>query len=223
MTKPIAWSYSALSKFETCPYQFYRVKVAKDVKDSMNEAALWGNRLHKAIEDHITGKKEMPKEFHKYRRYADRLIATDSGMVKAEQQLAITPRFKPVSWFGKDVWCRGIIDAAVFNKSGTHALLLDWKTGKRKPDSDQLALFAGLAFIHYPQLKTATTGFVWFKDGKVDKEQYHRTDQKDIWREFLPRVKRIEDAHAQNKWPCKPSGLCRGWCPVKDCDFYEGR
>jgi hypothetical protein len=46
-----------------------------------------------------------------------------------------------------------------------------------------------------------------------------------LWQEFAPRVQRLEEAHQQNKFPKKPSGLCNKWCPVphKLCEYRGGR
>jgi hypothetical protein len=105
--------------------------------------------------------------------------------------------------------------------NGNKALLLDWKTGKRKFDSSQLKLFAGLAFAHYPQVEIVFTGFVWLKEGKIDKDTFTREDVPAIWQEFVPRVRRLERAYEEDKFPPKPSGLCSKWCPVPNrlCKF----
>jgi hypothetical protein len=119
----------------------------------------------------------------------------------------------------KNVWCRGIIDIGVVGSK--KAYLLDWKTGKHKPNSDQLMLFAALAFAYYPWIEKVVCGFIWLKDSKFDKEIYTREQIQEIWSEFLPRVDRLEIAFNEDKWQAKPSGLCRNWCPVgkKLCEF----
>lgn len=33
MSKPVAWSYSALTSFETCPHRHYETKIAKTIKE----------------------------------------------------------------------------------------------------------------------------------------------------------------------------------------------
>ena len=51
MSKPVTaapWSYSKIKSFETCPKQFYHVKVAAEYPEATNEAMLYGNRLHTA-------------------------------------------------------------------------------------------------------------------------------------------------------------------------------
>ena len=60
MAKPLAWSYSALNKFATCPHQYYETRVLKNFVDEPGEAALWGTYVHKCIEDAITDGAAMP-------------------------------------------------------------------------------------------------------------------------------------------------------------------
>lgn len=215
-----AWSYSALNNYETCPYQYYRLKVKKDVKDTMNEAALWGNEVHKALDKYIRGTAPLKPTMKQYKALAD-AFKNANGTVIAEQQLCINQDHEPTDWFAKDAWCRGIIDVGVMR--GKTAMFGDWKTGKRKLDNDQLMLFAALAFAHYPQLESVTTGFVWFKEKKVDKAVFHRERQHEIWQHFESKLVKLERSFEEDRWPKKPSGLCRGWCPVKDCPNYEER
>ena len=107
----------------------------------------------------------------------------------------------------------------------TDRYLVTHNTGKRKPDSEQMMLFAGLGFIAYPQVKVIDTTFIWLPDKKVDRETFRREDAADIWGAFLPRVKRMEMAYndGPDAHPKKPSGLCNGYCPVKDCEFWTPR
>ena len=134
------------------------------------------------------------------------------GKVTAETKYSLTETLHPTEWFGKDAWCRGIIDLMICNDD--KALVLDWKTGKVKPDSDQLKLFAAFVFHTHPDINTVSTGFIWLKEGRITKEKYERSDLSDIWKGFLPRVRRVEMAFEEDKWEAKPSGLCRNWCPV---------
>ncbi len=76
---------------------------------------------------------------------------------------------------------------------------------------------------HFPEVEEVETGFVWLKDKKIDKERFTREDIPKIWQEFLPRVIKLESAYERDSWPCKPSGLCKGWCPVKTCDYYKDK
>jgi hypothetical protein len=78
-------------------------------------------------------------------------------------------------------------------------------------------------FIQYPEVQVVNTGFIWLQDKKMDKEVFMREQTYDIWGAFLPRVRRLEEAHEKNHWPEKPSGLCRGWCGVSTCAHWKPR
>ena len=100
------------------------------------------------------------------------------------------------------------------------AMIPTHNTGKPKDNHEQLMLFAALLLHHYPELEVIRTGYVWLAHGsKITSKEFTRADVPQIWEEFLPRVKRLQQAVDADKWPKKPSGLCRAWCPVLDCEF----
>lgn len=219
--KKAAWSYSSLSSYETCPRKHHRLKVAKDIIEKESEQMKWGNEVHKALELRIRDGLPLPDSMAKWEPLILKLLSR-KGKPVAEQQLCLSPSLSPTSWYGSDSWCRGIVDFTMFD--GDKALALDWKTGKPKTDHDQMMLFAALLFHHYPELDKVTTGYVWLAYGnKITSKTFLRSDLQKIWQEFLPRVKRYQIAHDENKWEAKPSGLCRAWCPVTDCEFNGRR
>jgi hypothetical protein len=212
------WSYSSLTAFETCPRQYKHVKILKDVTEIKHEATTWGSTVHKHLEDRARDGVPLPASIAHYEPIVAPIIDS-KGQKIIEQQFALAADMKTTTWMADNAWCRGIVDIGVLTRKS--ALLLDFKTGKRKTDSTQLKLFAGLAFAHYPDIRTVYTGFLWLKAGKVDKQRFERDDIPMIWAEFLPRVKRMERAFAEDKFPPKPSGLCGKWCPVPryKCEF----
>lgn len=221
MPKRPAWSFSALNQYHTCPYQYYRLKVKKDVKDTMGEAALWGNEVHKKLEERLQGK-PLPERFKQYESMARPFDRVD-GKVFAERKLTLNENMEPTGFFAKDAWCRGIIDVSVLKTHQRSAFVGDWKTGKRKPDSDQLKLFAGLIFAHHPEIDRATTAFIWLKEKTTDREVFTRDQAPAIWDHFNRKLRPLEASFENDKWPKKTSGLCKGWCPVRDCPYWEPR
>lgn len=209
------WSYTSLTGFETCPRRYYHTRVAKDVVEPESEAMLWGNTVHKALENRVKGE-ALPKHLSHYEKYAQRILALP-GTVHTEQQIALTRDLTPTTWFAKDVWVRGVFDVVV--DQGKRAVILDYKTGKRKPESTQLELFAALASCVYQSAQKINTMFIWLKDKKIDGANYALEDIPGIWARFTRRVERLEEAHATNVFPPKVSGLCRSWCPCKQCEF----
>ena len=104
---------------------------------------------------------------------------------------------------------------------GDKAIVIDWKTGKRRPDFMQLELFALQVFKHYPNIKKVKSTFVWLKENKTDTETYTTKDTSVMWQNILNRIERINQSCKTNNFPARPSGLCR-WCPAQHiCEYAQ--
>lgn len=194
MAKPSdmpAWTYSRLESFETCPRKFYHLKVIKDVVEPPSVHADWGTRVHTALEDFVKHGVVLPEGMTQWEPLALK-IARLPGDKLPEYQFALDRDFSPVDW--GQAWTRGIADLLVLN--GDKAAVMDYKTGKRKP-SEQLQLYAAYTFATFPEVQQVTTAFVWLKDRKIDKAALSRANAAGVWRELVPRVRRLE--HADRK------------------------
>lgn len=221
MTYP-AWTYSQLDSFESCPKKFYHTKVARDIVEPPTVHTVWGNKVHTAFEDFINDGTLLPEGMTQWQPLANKIAALP-GEKLAEYRYAIDRNFNPSPW--KQAWTRGIADLVV--KHGDKAAIMDYKTGKRKP-TEQLDLYAAYIFHTHPEINVVSTGFVWLKERKIDwnvsktdRKPFTREEVPIIWQNLLPRARRLEMAYEKDKWPAKTSGLCRGWCPVKHCEFYK--
>lgn len=213
-----AWSYSALKDFLQCPRKYQLMKVTKEIP--FGETSLQieeGKQIHKALEDRLLTKEPLPEELVHMESFIQKL-ETSEGNIFGERKMTIDAEFKPVSWFDKGAWCRGIADVGLEKQKAIW--IGDYKTGKRWVDSAQLKLFAALAFYHNPELKKAKTSFIWLKEKKIDNETYTREQLPEIWKEFMPKLARLERAYEEDKWQEKPGPLC-AWCPAKkhQCKF----
>jgi hypothetical protein len=217
MRKPSAWSFSVLGAYETCPKQYHEVKVLKNYREIQGEQLKWGNAVHKAAENYLVANEPLPNNCAAYQSMLDK-IKQAPGETLGEQRYCLTQDFKPTDWFSPNAWVRGIVD--VMKKKDDVVWAGDFKTGKFKPDSDQLKLFAGLIFHTHKEVDTIRTAFIWLQDGKLTTETYRRADIPDIWNAFLPRVKRLQHAHETDTWEPRPSGLCRKYCPVTSCPHH---
>lgn len=217
--RAFAWSFSALDTFEVCNKKYYHLKVAKDVKDSDNDAARDGKFVHERMKERVCHKVSLPIQLRQHENIAARFAAAD-GEKHGEMQLALNYKLEPASWFGKDVWVRAIVDLLIVK--GTKATLVDWKTGKRKERFDQLRLSAAILSRYMPEIEEFQLVFVWLKDGEISPpETLKKSEMRKVWNEFLPRVKNITDAIATTTFPAMQSGLC-GYCPVSECpNWYE--
>lgn len=220
MAKKFAWSYSALTGFETCPKQHYHLRVKKDIREAPSEAMQWGNRVHKALEDRVKTGRPLPDSLKQHEQLCQKFV-NSRGVVTTEQRLALNADLEPTEYFARDVWLRGVFDVSV--KRGPQVAIFDYKTGKRKPDSEQLKLFAAIAFASDKTVEVVHTTFLWLNSKEVDKQTFLAKEEPLIWQEFEPRVSAMEEAFETNYFPARPSGLCRGWCAVKHCEHWEPR
>lgn len=215
--KPTPWSYSSLTSFETCPRRHKLTRITKEVVEPTSEAMRHGTQVHEALEKRLLGT-PLPDKYQQYEPVVAAVLATP-GEKSAELKFGLTKSREPTDFFGTDAWVRGVLDVAVVRSED--AVILDYKLGKPRPDSDQLRLFAAAAFSLFPEVQTVKTGFVWLAYNRLDKETYQREDAPAIWQEFEGRVTRMTLAYEVDQFPPRPSGLCRAWCPVprRLCEF----
>lgn len=225
-SKKRAISYSQLSAFETCPKQYFHTTIRKDVKRTESAQMREGKAVHRALERFVKHGAALPTTLNHLLPIMEefRAVAKTEGIeVCVERQLAITEQMAECEWFGPDVWMRAIVDLALI--AGTRALVIDYKTGKPKADPDftQLKLAAAMLAIPYPQIETWDVGFLWTVNGERDGITISKADLTGVWNDVLPRDARLQSAVRNDAFPANPSGLCRGWCPVMTCPYYEGR
>lgn len=221
MAKAFSWSFSKLKNFETCPKRHYEIDLAKNYVEAIEPGGPldWGNRVHKAMADALTGKSPLPPEMADYQKWVDRVLA-GPGTLFVEQKYAITKDFGKTEFFAPNAWYRGIGD--VVRIAGPVGLILDWKTGGIKIDSVQLMLMAQCLFSHFPKLQKVRSEFIWLKEDCTTPEVYTRQDLADAWIGLLERVHMLEHAAKTQTYPPKPSGLCRSYCPVSSC-IHHGK
>jgi hypothetical protein len=206
-----------LESFETCAWRHYLTKVTKEVSDPPGPAMSRGRIIHKSMENRVKHHVRLPIALADHEPLVARLeTLAEGGRIEAETQMALDQNYRTSSWFGKQTWVRAVTDVSVFKKT---AFVGDWKTGKRKDEATtQLKLSAVVLFATHPWLQEIRNSFIWLDEPnpklRLTSETYRRDESAAIWREFLPRVARLENAHAQNQWPKRPSGLCRNHCPV---------
>lgn len=221
MSRVVPWSYSSQDGYNTCPRQFYEVRIAKSVKQEPSEAMLWGNEVHKALEMRAKEGTRIPKSMRHFELLTDKIINAP-GKTYAEYKLACTKKLKPASFWDEDCWARGVGDLIKIRENGTHAAAFDWKTGKRKPNSKQLSLFALLVMANFPKVETCDTAFIWLKSpSNPTIGHYTKDDILDIMKQFVPTLKDMQHSDKEDVWPEKPSGLCYGWCPVTHCKHWR--
>lgn len=207
------WSYSRLKNYETCPKRHFHYDVVKDVKDD-DAGASEGIDAHKAYSARISKGTKLPMGLTQHEPILAKLEALP-GEHYSEQKLALTSDFKPTSFFSNDVWFRTIIDfAAVMAPS---AAVIDYKTGKPKSDTTQLALMSATVMHILPEIEKVKAALLFLNHNTAERAEYKRENLPRIWADILPRVHKLE---AEEEYPPKPSGLCVRYCLVTQCPFH---
>lgn len=217
MTRKFVASFSAIKDYETCPFKYYNERVTRKYEQPKNEAAIWGDEVHKKIEHCINTGDALPPTMEKYQTIVD-IVANSPGDIYPELKLAVTKDFTPCDFFSPDAWLRGICDLFVVN--GHRAGALDWKTGKKKKETSQLDIMACLGMAQFPEVEYVISSFVWLQEPsptRVNPKIVAREDTEELHADFRRRIGNIEYSMAQNCWPMQQSGLCRNWCPVREC------
>jgi len=212
-------SYSKLSKFETCPYQWLEQYVNKAIQFVSSPATEWGSAVHDALDNRFKMGEPLVGRFESYESHAQVLErqAVDAKLL-SEYELVIDREGNRVAWDDPSAHMRGRIDVAIFYPDG-RMLIADHKTGNRRV-SEELEFFTLLSFKLHPEVERIKTAFLWYKTGdKPDMKLYTRADIPEIEDKFAGKCRRIEEALELDKFPKKKSGLCAKYCGSPSCNF----
>jgi hypothetical protein len=211
------WSYSSISLFQQCPRKYYRLRVAKDIVEPVQEHLLYGSAVHKAAEEYIKNDVELPEKFKFIQPHLD-ILKSLPGEKLCEYEMGLTKEFEPCAFKAPNVWMRGIADLLIIN--GAKARIIDYKTGKssRYADTKQLELLSLLVFKHFPQVKEIKAGLVFVVAEDLVRAEYTEEEQKTIWSKWIPELSRLEKSYEVNVWNPKPNFTCKNYCSVLDCE-----
>jgi CRISPR/Cas system-associated exonuclease Cas4 (RecB family) len=216
------WSHSALNSYESCPRRYFFTKIDKSVVEPPSEALTYGREVHKAIEHYAKKSTPFPYGMGHLVEVVNPFLVPDS-MILVEQQLALDEFKQACGWFDSRVWVRTTIDLAAIK--GPNAVVVDWKTGKRKEDDDQLALMAACLMEQRPEIEAVHSFFAWLQEpesSRLVQSSYTRADLGAIWARFAARVESYQTAHTELNFPPLPGPFCKRYCPVKQCEYNGG-
>lgn len=211
----LQWSISAIKDYEGCPKRYYATRIAKTHRPIETEQLTWGRRVHEHLERRVTENVPLPDSL----AHIESVIAAlldGASHVEAELPVALDEHGAACDW--SSAWLRGIIDLAVFDNDG-RALILDYKTGKRRRDFDQLRCYS--AILCAVGIKKVIAVYVWLQDKTFDAIEVTADEAQTIIAEIFERMRRAEHDLKEEKIIAKPSALC-AYCPlVYECE--EGR
>lgn len=230
--KPFSWSHSAISDFDTCPYQYAHKRIYKTIPYEETEATIWGTRVHKVAEDLLNGKEvNDPEAEVLVKPYVNSILASQPDFLGVELQLGLTEDWKPC---GFKEGCGRII-SDVFIKKGNKVTVLDWKTGKRRDkhgnpktiSNDQLIINCIAAAIHYPDAQYFNAKYIYVSetDPAFRTPGIEPVERKDLLphlKTLTEKINRMKEAILYDVFPYRVQGLCRAYCGAFDCP-HNGR
>lgn len=164
-----SWSFSALQVFESCKYHSKLARLDRVPDLQPKTAADRGTAIHQEAEDYVTGKATFTNNLRFFKDDLTALAAHyTAGRVVCEQEWGFDEKWVCTDW--KSAWLRLKCDAVCF-LDPTHAVVIDYKTGKRFGNeikhSEQLQLYAVTALIRYPDLEQVTCELWYFDQNEL--------------------------------------------------------
>lgn len=164
-----SWSFSALQVFESCKYHSKLARLDRVPDLQPKTAADRGTAIHLEAEDYVCGKSPLT---HNLRFFKDDLTALAAhyaaGRVVCEQEWGFDKSWALADW--KSAWLRLKCDAVCF-LDPSHAVVIDYKTGKRFGNeikhSEQLQLYAVTALIRHPDVEQVTCELWYFDQNEL--------------------------------------------------------
>lgn len=217
-------SFSKLSKFETCEYQWFCQYVEKNIQFVDSPATVWGSDVHSAFDERFKTGIPLEGRFADYEKYATLLEQQAHGAkLFSEFELVVDVDEKQTAWDSPTAHLRGRTDVQIFYPDG-RCLIFDHKTGSRRPN-DELEFFSMLTFMIFPEVHTIKTLFAWYKEVdengncKTDSKIYKRTDLPAMRTKFSEKINKIESALEFDTFKKSKSGLCRSYCGSPTCNY----
>lgn len=218
MPTPKPWSHTALDTFKTCPRMYEAKYILKSVVEPETEQMRWGKMVHKHFEDRQAVATPLPPELEPHEAFMQRL-EDKPGVLFTEVKGGIDRKLRPCAFFVPDVWVRVIKDWEKVD--GKTATIVDYKTGKPHQKPEQLALFALHTFVLHPQVELVNAQYYWTQTLSSTKKVWGRHEIPLLWKYFTADLRQYAEAYQTNTWQPRQSGLCGGWCPVTECEFWR--
>lgn len=220
----MAYSYSSLSKYLQCERAYYHTYVAKDATYTSNEAAEWGSACHDFLDKAIRGETEVTPRFEFLAPIVHKVRALDSK-VETEYPISFKDSWVPTDFKDKTAFIKGRLDCLIWHPTDPNrAKILDWKIAKYKPENYvlEMEMFSLLTFKRHEEVNRIDTNLIWLKE-------IHAPTARTFTREGLPevednimsKIERIENSVKEDKWPCRRSGLCYGFCSARNCENWQ--
>ena len=216
MNLPIL-SHTFLSNYENCPRKAWHMYIARDLPwEEATKEMIAGREVHELADKSL--KNNLPQLAPD--PVTTEYILNSDGIKEYEHKMAITEAGSACNWQVDMTWFRGIADVSIV--APPNALILDWKTGKKREDPTELEGFALLLKAHYPNLEYIGGAYVWLNHGGMGAlHDLSRAPEK-AYRRIKNQWEGLKARPLEKEWNATPNALC-GWCRVKTCEHWRAR
>jgi len=212
----MSWSYSKLLYFEQCKLR-YKLKHVDRVPEEKNPAADRGTLMHAHAEDFVMHRTNSLD--NSLLKFSDDFIALrerfKEGLVSCEGEWGFDTAWLPTNY--KTAWLRMKADAVAYNKAMDHAIVIDYKSGKRFGNEvkhgEQVQLYALAAMIREPRLQNITVELWYLDKDELTTVNYTRARALALIKPFDKRAARIDKAHKTGVFEPNPNVFTCQWCP----------
>lgn len=215
------WSFSSMKQWSNCARQYHEVKVLKNFVVPDTAQTLYGKDVHTALENYVKDSTPLPKNYRKYQKAIDALIAIP-GTKYTELKMGLkADRVTACDFDDLDYWVHGIADLVIVDNSVAYCV--DYKTGSpRYADTKQLKLMALMIFAKFPEVKVVEAGLLFLAHDEFVPDTYVRGESEQLWKRFYEQLQLFDIYTTSGNWPANPSGLCKKYCAVTTCQ-YNGK
>lgn len=181
-----SWSFSKLLVFEQCPLRYKMQHIDRVPDLQPKTAADRGTAIHQEAEDYVTGKGQFTNNLRFFR---DDLTALAShyaeGRVVCEDEWGYSRNWTVCDW--NTAWLRLKCDA-VCHLTPTHAVVIDYKTGKRFGNeikhARQLQLYALCSLVRFPEIEKVTCELWYFDQNELASFEMKRSQLAKYLKQF---------------------------------------
>lgn len=215
-----SWSHSRLAEFEKCKFKVWLKNVERIEEPErplpagkMEHANDRGSRVHDECEQYVDGRSDyMPAEAERhFAHHLDLLrILYAEGQVSLEGEWGMDRNWEPTDW--AKAWHRCKLDAIV-RPSKTHAIVIDYKTGKKWGNEikhgEQMQLYLLNSFLRFPELEHVRTE-LWYLDlGETTVQEMTRSQALRFKSNFDRRGHAVTSC---TEFPPNPNKFSCRWC-----------
>lgn len=218
------YSYSRISKYNSCPKAFYYQYIEESVPYTSSPEAEYGSEMHDFIDQHMKANAEITPRTEFLRPLLTKLKSIN-GRVETEYGLGFMQDRSQTTFDDKEAFVIGKSDCTIFHPTEPKIKIFDWKFCKKTDPSayrTEMDMFVWLHKMAHPETEQIETGLVWLKTPAPTSIKIYGTKEfVEAEAAIMQNIEKIEEAQSFEKFPCKPSGLCYGWCSATMCKQWK--